>query len=230
MTLRRGMLGGAGGGDPHFSKVVALLRFDGANGSTAITDVTGKIWTASGGAVLDTSSKKFGTASLALNGGKVTSNAYADLSFGLGDFTIEGWKRLKSTTPAWSCIFDNRSAANTGIGIYDRNASGSTFITVASNSAVMGATTIGIPDTLEFYHWLVCRRGTTLYAGVNGTVQAIATDSRNYAPAPVTILGLSYSNSQPQDGYHDEFRMTKGVARYTTNYTPPVGPFPDYGT
>jgi hypothetical protein len=29
------------------------------------------------------------------------------------------------------------------------------------------------------------------------------------------------------DGYHDEYRFTLGVARYTSNYTPPTLPFPN---
>jgi len=39
----------------------------------------------------------------------------------------------------------------------------------------------------------------------------------NGDPNPQTYFG----------GYIDEARITKGVARYTTNFTPPTGPFPD---
>jgi hypothetical protein len=227
--LRRAMMAGGGGGatDPYWANVVALLHFDGANGSTTFTDETGKTWTATGTAALATASKKFGTASLNNGTGVAVAGPYADFGFGTGDFTIEGWKRLTSAGPGFACIFDNRSGANQGIAIYDKNAAGGSFITVFNNAAQMGATTFGVPDTTNFYHWSVCRQGTTLYASINGSVEAIATDSRTYAASPSATIGANYLGSQPQVGFMDEFRMTKGVARYTANFTPPTAAFPN---
>jgi hypothetical protein len=49
--------------DPSFASVSALLHFDGSDGSTTFTDVTGTIWTANGNAQIDTAQSVFGGAS-----------------------------------------------------------------------------------------------------------------------------------------------------------------------
>ena len=55
------------------------------------------------------------------------------------------------------------------------------------------------------------------------------TDTLNYIASPVRI-GDGNDGVSPTasfSGYIDDFRITKGIARYTSNFTPPTAPFPD---
>jgi hypothetical protein len=64
-----------------------------------------------------------------------------------------------------------------------------------------------------------------------GTPYNIGTNSILASNAGVVIIGKQ--NTGAADtlfvGYIDDFRITKGLARYTTNFTPPTAPLPVSG-
>jgi hypothetical protein len=62
---------------------------------------------------------------------------------------------------------------------------------------------------------------------LNG-VQAGSTysDSNNYAQTAL-VFGCRTDGSFDFGGYIDEIRVTKGVARYTADFTAPSSPFPN---
>lgn len=215
------------GGDPDFASVISLLHLDGTNASTTITDqISGKTWTASGSAALSTTDPKFGTACLLVPGssGKILSNTDAADAFGTSDFTVEFWIR----PTAW--------AASVVHIIYDTRTSGTEVrptlycLGPALRYFVNGVDRItgGDVSTGAYSHIAICRASGDTRLFING-VQSGSTyaDSNNYVNDRTAWSGPPYATDNPINGRIDEARITKGVARYTANFTPPSEAFPD---
>ena len=220
----------AGGGDPYFSSVKLLLHVDGSNAATSTTDSSsvGNAITFYGNAQLSTTSPKFGTAAVLFdgNGDYIQAPDSANWDFGTGDFTVEFW--YKST--------NNTSDPGTFVSQYDGNGFtlrwhlGALYVLNGGSTIATGGS--WTPTTGVWYHIAACRSGTSLRLFVDGTQSgSTATDSSNITGSSVPLeLGcLPYSGSHvhPLDGRLDDVRITKGVARYTANFTAPTAAHPD---
>lgn len=215
------------GGDPFWANVVSLLHLDGTNGSTTITDETGRAWTAQGNASISTAQARFNQ-SLALDGtgDYIQSADSADFDFGSGDFTIECFARR-------SVSADQIIMGQWGVTVANR--SWLMYVSAGNTLTFAGHTTGGfshtdgqLTSTGVWYHVMACRSGGTLYLGVNGIVASTAVSGAlQNSPSPVQI-GIYDGATLPFNGFIDEVRITKGVARYTANFTPPSAPFPNF--
>lgn len=217
-------------GDPYFDNVVALLHFDGAHGSTTFTDVKGHTFTAYGNAQLDASQSKFGWASGLFDGSGdwVISSVSADFGMGAGDYTIEGWCRPTANSGKRLLVETRISGSTTvqGIGIYSSQG-GEAKLSVANSSAVIANSTNEIPlNTLRYI--AVARKDGALRGFIDGHLEFSVMDSRTLAASTSIIFGgSSLYGEQDFAGSLDEWRITKGVARYTESFTPPNAPFPN---
>ena len=183
----------------------------------------GKTIQAFGDAKLSTSIKKFGTASLALDGvgdyAFVASNP--DFNFGTGDFTIETWVYRNNVTGN-QYIFDLRTAANTNHPLLYFAATSLVLYANGSNRIIGTMSTTG-----QWVHVAYVRSGSDNKVFVNGIqLGSTWTDSSNWAQTGLTI-GASYIATSPFNGYMDDFRVSKGIARYTTNFTEPTSILPN---
>jgi len=178
-----------------------------------------------GNAQIDTTIKKFGTGSMDFDGTgdyliarAPTNNFFA---FGTGNFTIEFWLYLNST--AQQIVYDGRPGSATPTVYYNSNA-----IRYYANAAdrITGATL----NTGQWYHIAVSRSGTSTKLFVDGTQSGSTyTDSTNYTTS-TPIIGADANSgtfNNGLNGYIDDLRITKGVARYTSNFTPPTAAFPN---
>jgi hypothetical protein len=215
-------------GDPFWAQVVALMHFEGPDGSTTITDQTGRTWTAAGNAQIDTAQAKFGSSSLLMDGASdwLSTSPGAGLTFGTNDFTIEGWIR-RTAAFAVEDIWSQRGAAN---GITLRlNATGKVeFFYGAGTGLIATTTSIHSDGTWDFV--TLSRVGTSAYLFLNGALEAtgVLPGALNFGMTNPSYLGRrSDSPGNFFNGHMDEFRFTNGVGRYTSSFTPPAAAFPD---
>ena len=216
----------AGGGDPDFASVVLLLHCDGTNGSTTFTDNSAAAKTVSvvGNAQVTTTDPKFGTAAALFDGSgdALTVPASSDWAFGTGDFTVEYWVKANSTA---NCnIMGVRVAGGWNILIF----SGAIYWQSSfSNTNLYNVSSATITNG-SWHHVAHCRSGTNHRIFVDGTqVGSTTTDSTNYNISS-TLLAIGESSSYGSyNGRFDDIRITKGVARYTSNFTAPTAAFPD---
>jgi hypothetical protein len=83
--------------DPY---TTLLLHFEGLDTSTTFTDESGKVWTASGSAQIDTAEYKWGGSSglfLAATSDSITAADDAIWTLGSDDWTLEMWGKLSTT-------------------------------------------------------------------------------------------------------------------------------------
>ncbi len=206
-----------------------LLHFDGADGSTTFTDEYGKTFTPGGNAQLDTAYYKFGTASGLFDGtgDYLQTPDHADFAFGSGDFEIDFWAKRNATGYMYMCGQGNSAgtaaawfmrfiADNTIVAAISTN--GTSFTTLTSSSAYT--------DTTSFHHIAFIRSGNNLYLTYDGVQVATAAFNLTAYDSP-DLMGIAtlgaYTAAYTFNGWIDEYRITKGTARWSSfPFAPPT--------
>jgi hypothetical protein len=182
-------------------------------------------------AQIDTGTKKYGTGSMEFDGtgDYLTAPDSPDWYFGTGNFTLEFWYRPSALT-LHMLVQQAVTDANRWI-LYFSATNGMSFDVVSSTTTIIacrqGATTGWSTNT--WYHVALVRNGNNFAIYRDGTSIATLTDSDaipDYA-APLYIGGGPIFGDVSLNGFIDDLRITKGVARYTAAFTPPTKAFPD---
>ena len=243
----------AGGGgapaptDPYFSDVVLLMHMEGANNGTTFIDSSsvGRSVTAAGAVHTNTSQFVFGTASAHFpnSPGYLYFNpaeSFSDFNLGLSNepFTVEFWVRLHSTS-ATQILFGKGGGT---AGWY--NSTGNQYMmflessilyfqwwTSGTNPNTISKSVASIPGgwaTNTWYHIGVDYDGTTTRLLFNGNQLSTGTAAYSErAQATIMRVGAGPYGYPVNNGYIDDFRITKGVARYAGPYSIPTETFPD---
>lgn len=226
-----GYRGAGGGGDPHWPNVASLLRFDSADGSTSFIDETGKLWTGYPGAEIDTSQSMFGGSSLLVNGigGYINTASHGDFNFGSGDFTIEMFVRIFSAAAHQMFICRRNASGYTPFGIRVLGGKlGQLVSKTGSTWEVTSEDSVAFPAN-QWVHVVQERYGSTvtLYKAGTAVAASVLTGSVMTSDDPIQVSRFGPTGLYVA-GHIDELRVTKGVARYMSNFTPPAAPFPNH--
>jgi hypothetical protein len=212
--------------DDAYTKV--LLHMDGADASTTFTDESGKAWTRQGDAQIDTAQSKFGGASGLFDGAGdyVTTPNSADFDFGTGDWTVDFWIR-RDGTKAYPGVITTATGVGTGWGIGLGNSDNKVRYRWNGTVKILTAGTIA---DLTWTHVAVVRNGNTIKVYINGTADANTDDctgdsiNDDNSGAGVGLWSLDEALYYWK-GWIDELRVSKGIARWTANFTPPTSDY-----
>ena len=214
--------------DPYWTNVT-LLAHGNTNGSDSSTK--NNTLTATGSNATISATNKFGAGSLFNQGNNGYAPAYYwyntapasnSFNYGTGAFTIEFFCKVAGTPRATEggIVSSCDRSANTGVAISARGV----FFGSGANANSLIYDAAGWRSTLTdgSWHYVVIQRDGSgnwrIY--LDGSVFASGSGATDNVNTNQIFVGLNYSNGEyAMNGYVDELRITKGVARYPTSIT-----------
>ena len=208
------------------------LLLKGTNAGIIDKSQSVKTITLSGDVKSSTTQSKYLTSSMYFDGtgDYLNTSSSSILAFGSRDFTFESFiyatslsqslypTFISNWTGTWAA---NKWSVHAGHNSYGNKALFYCYNADSANPLLEGTTTLAI-DT--WYHIAVTRSGNTFRLFVNGVLEDSNTSFTGsidggtselvYAPSPVSDNDFQ--------GYLSDLRITKGLARYTANFTPPT--------
>lgn len=222
------------------SNTQLLLNFEGTDGATQTYDSAGgdengtldKPITFAGTAQIDTAQSKFGGASVLLDGDSdyLSVPDTTDWSFGAGDFTVDFWVRFNSLTGQQ--MFFSQYADSNNRWYLDLASTGQLQMIFQTGGDIKGSyiTSGSTLSTGEWIHLAFERYGTTGKIFINGQSQTltetVAFGSNNVGDVGADLRIGSYDGASLFfNGWIDEIRISKGIARWTANFSPRVAEY-----
>ncbi|MBI3313042.1 MAG: discoidin domain-containing protein, partial [Candidatus Omnitrophica bacterium] len=185
--------------------------------------------TPNGDAKIINSQAKLGIGSVSLdgNGDYLSITPSDDQNFGSGDFTLDGWINL-NTTGTRQEIYHQRFPTNNIFGAYVSPENKLVFHAEVNGSEWATVTGSAVLQAGQWYHVAVIRNGSALKLYVNGAEAGSKSVSGSVASGTWrALIGAEVASNPALQGSYfngkiDEFRVSKGVARWASNFIPPV--------
>lgn len=146
-----------------------------------------------------------------------------DWTFNTGDFTIDFWLNLVTVSDYRICgQYDSTNdwrVFTTALGVIGINTSGYPTGGAATLSSIAGVVTTG------WHHYAIIRRADSWYIFKDGISQTLAVTPAagvSYTDL-VSLLYIGWNGVTTEflTGFIDEFRISKGIARWPDTFSPP---------
>jgi len=189
-----------------------------------------KTITLNGDVKSSTTQSKFLTSSMYFDGTGDYIAFTSDLYGWTGDFTIEAWVYHTSFGAYSNAIYTTGANSSLGADFFElgANSGGRYQVFWGSGSPIILAPAADAVPVNTWSHVALTRSGSTLRLYLNGTLSASTTKS---GALPSSTTDRSFIGTQAYGpgastrsfyGYMSDVRLTKGLARYTANFTPPA--------
>ena len=223
--------------DDEYHNVQLLLHCEGSNNDTDMDDDSrvGHHFDFKGNSKLSSTQKKFGSTSL-FTGTSDNDHVLVDsddtnfLELGTEDFTLEFWLYWDGVT-GYQTVFDNGYGSGSTAGSWlIQTDNGNGRLKWYQNGGLL-VTEGSDPTASTWLHYAIVRSSGTLKIYRNGIQTASASTSNEYFTPDKLSIGARNAGTYPFDGYLDEIRITKGIARYSgsdtssANFTVPSAAF-----
>jgi hypothetical protein len=202
----------------------ALLHMDGADASTTFTDESGKAWTPHNHAQIDTAQSVFGFASGLFDGTDdyLSTADHDDWYLGTGAMTVDFRIRFVGLPSNSFQMVYSQWASDTDeqyFGLFDSSGTKTWKLKLDSTIVLnVGGMTI---NTNTWYHVALIRTGNDWKVFQDGTqVGSTATNGIAVDDIGAELFLGSHRGGNCVNGWIDEFRWSKGIARWTTTFTP----------
>lgn len=222
-------------GIDSFTKL--CLHCNGVDGSQTFVDNSAGAHAVSAiaNAQVDTVEKKFGSGSALFDGtgDYLEVPDSPDWDYVNGDFTLDFWVNLHSKTGGdlnnWPGFISQNEAGTHSVrfAMYPTDI---LYFYVVNNSTILWYFQTPFNATLDtWYHVAVVRSGSTPYIFIDGVSQSLTINTPlSETPMPALAAPLQIGGAVMGvdkylvNGWMDEVRVSKGVARWTSNFTPPT--------
>jgi hypothetical protein len=158
------------------------------------------------------------------SGDYLTIPSSTDFNFGTNAFTVEWWQYWDGDNGnGYATLYSNNYTSASGVVIQTDN-NVNKYITYLNGTGTT-ITESTAASANQWYHYALVRNGNTFTFYRNGIAAGTATLSVGIGSSAIQSIGARTNGILPiSASYIRDFRIVKGTAVYTTDFTPPAEP------